>query len=120
MKLHHNYYVYIIQCVDGFYYTGITNDLEGRVAEHNEGLDKTCYTYKRRPVDLKYSEHFVNVKNAIAYEKQLKGWSRKKKEALFIGDYETIKKLASSNSTLRLTLPKPQGDSSFNKEECEC
>ena len=112
MKLHHNYHVYIVQCSDEFYYTGITNDLERRIAEHNEGLDKTCYTFKRRPVVLKYSEHFVNVKNAIAYEKQLKGWSRKKKEALFAGDYDAIKKLASSIATLRLSLPKPQGDNS--------
>ncbi len=111
--------MYIVQCSDGFYYTGITNDWERRIAEHNEGLDKTCYTYKRRPVVLKYCEHFINVKNAIAYEKQLKGWSRKKKEALFIGDFEAIKKLASSNATLRLSLPKSQGDSTFNKDGCE-
>ena len=96
MKENHNYYVYIVQCNDGFYYTGVTNNLERRIIEHNEGMDNKCFTYKRRPVILKYAEHFVNIKNAIAYEKQLKGWSRKKKEALFIGDYEAIKKFAKS------------------------
>jgi putative endonuclease len=98
MKLVHNYYVYIIQCNDGFYYTGVTNDVDKRVRQHNEGLDPNCYSCKRRPFFLKYYEHFGNVKNAIAYEKQLKGWSRKKKEALFVGDYETIKKLAKSKN----------------------
>jgi putative endonuclease len=47
-------------------------------------------------VDLKYSEHFHDINNAIAWEKQLKGWSRKKKEALFKSDWEEIKKLAKS------------------------
>lgn len=47
----------------------------------------------------------------------MKGWSRKKKEALFIEDYEAIKELASSIATLRLSLPKPQGDRLFNKDE---
>ena len=96
MKLRHNYYVYIIECSDHFYYVGVTNDLERRIEEHNEGINPGCFTYKRRPVKLKYAEHFVNIQNAIAYEKQLKGWSRKKKEALFANDIEAIKKFASS------------------------
>jgi putative endonuclease len=97
MKTRHNYYVYIIECSDGLYYTGVTNDLERRIQEHNEGLNPGCFTFKRRPVILRYSEHFINIQNAIAYEKQLKGWSRKKKEALFIGNIEEIKRLAKSN-----------------------
>ena len=96
MKLGHHYYVYIVACSDGSYYTGVTNNLERRIAEHNEGVDQTCYTFKRRPVGLKYEEHFNNIQNAIAYEKQLKGWSRKKKEALFKGDYQSIRELAKS------------------------
>jgi putative endonuclease len=94
MKLFHHYYVYIVQCSDGSYYTGITNNLERRIAEHNEGINARCYTYSRRPVMLKYCEHFQHVQAAIAWEKQLKGWSRKKKEALFRNDYEAIKLLA--------------------------
>lgn len=98
MKLAHNYYVCIVQCSDGFYYTGVTNDVDRRVEEHNEGLDPGSFTFKRRPVILKYYEHFQSIKNAIAYEKQLKGWSRKKKEALFIRDYDEMRRLAKSRN----------------------
>ena len=83
MKLAHNYYVYIVRCSDGLYYTGVTNNLDRRLAEHNEGYNIHCFTFSRRPVVLQYYEHFVNIQNAIAREMQLKGWSRQKKEALF-------------------------------------
>lgn len=96
MKLSHNYYVYVIECNDGFYYTGFTNDLERRILEHNEGIDPSCFTYKRRPVTLKYFERFTEATQGIAREKQLKGWSRKKKEALFTEDFELLKKLSKS------------------------
>jgi putative endonuclease len=83
MKLAHNYYVYIVRCSDGLYYTGVTNNLNRRLIEHNEGCNIHCFTFSRRPVMLQYHEHFVNIQNAIRREKQLKGWSRQKKEALF-------------------------------------
>ena len=73
MKWAHNYYVYILECNDGAYYTGVTNDLEGRIQQHNAGENKGCFTYTRQPVVLKYAEHFQNLAAAIAYEKQLKG-----------------------------------------------
>lgn len=98
MKTGHNYYVYIVQCSDGFYYTGVTNDLERRLLEHNTGYNESCFTFKRRPVVLKYEEHFNDINAAIAWEKQIKGWSRKKKEALFNRDWDEIKKLAKSKS----------------------
>ena len=79
MKIAHNYYVYILECNDKSYYTGITNDLDRRIIEHNTGFVKGCYTYTRRPVILKYYSHFFDVKQAIAWEKQIKGWSRKRK-----------------------------------------
>lgn len=62
--------------------------------KHETGYNERCYTLKRRPIELKYHEHFHNINNAIAWEKQIKGWSRKKKEALLKGDWEEIKKLA--------------------------
>lgn len=99
MKTDHNYYVYIVECNDKSYYTGITNDLESRIFEHNTGINKKCYTYERRPVILKYYEHCTDVYQAIAREKQLKGWSRKKKEALFKEDWDTIKLLAKSRAS---------------------
>jgi putative endonuclease len=110
MKLSHHYYVYVVECNDHSYYTGVTNDLDRRIEQHNEGLDPNCYTYKRRPVILKYSEHFIHIKNAIAWEKQVKGWSRKKKEALFVGDYKRISELAKS-SDHKVVDPGPSASS---------
>ncbi|RYZ19064.1 MAG: GIY-YIG nuclease family protein [Sphingobacteriales bacterium] len=94
MKFAHHYFVYIVQCRDGFYYTGMTNDLVRRLHEHNMGLVVTCFTFKRRPVVLKYVEHYTEVTQAIQRETQLKGWSRAKKEALFIEDFDLLKELA--------------------------
>ena len=76
------YYVYIVKCSDGSYYTGVTNNLQRRISEHDAGIDIECYTFKRRPVELVYSAYFFDVRYAIDREKQIKRWSRKKKEAL--------------------------------------
>ena len=69
----HNYFVYIIQCSDSSYYTGVTNDLERRLSEHNEGFSPDSYTASRRPVVLKYYERFQYIDHAIEWEKQIKG-----------------------------------------------
>jgi len=75
-------FVYIVKCGDGKYYTGTTRDnLERRVAEHNDGTYQG-YTSHRRPVTLVYSEYFDQITDAIEAERQIKGWSRAKKEAL--------------------------------------
>jgi putative endonuclease len=103
MKSGHNYYVYILECSDDSYYTGVTNDLERRLWEHQEGYNKSCYTYNRRPVELRYAEHYHQIHNAIAREKQIKGWCRKKKEALFREDWDELKRL--SKSRLRQAQP---------------
>ena len=89
-----SYCVYILKCADNSYYTGITNNLERRMQEHTEGLNKTCYTYNKRPLLLVYQSVFNNPNEAIAFEKQIKGWSRKKKEALINGDIELLKALS--------------------------
>ncbi len=88
MSRDHNYFVYIVECSDGLYYTGVTNNVERRIFEHNEGIHSESFTYKRRPVKLKYVERFSDINQAIRWEKQLKGWGRKKKEAclLMIGE----------------------------------
>ena len=88
------YFVYVVQCSDKSYYTGITNNLERRLYEHNKGVNKTAYTFRRRPVTLRYCEAFKNPLDAITFEKKLKNWSRKKKEALFSNDWESIRKLS--------------------------
>jgi putative endonuclease len=76
------FYIYIVQCSDKSYYTGVTNSVERRVWEHNNDKDTKHYTYSRRPVKLKYVETYADANNAIAREKQIKGWNREKKEAL--------------------------------------
>ena len=94
MKIENTYYIYILKCSDDSYYTGITNDIERRMFEHETGYDKTCYTYNRRPVVVKFCDFTNDVNIAIAWEKQIKGWTRKKKEALFKGDWEELVRLA--------------------------
>jgi len=102
MKLFHHYSVYILQCNDGSYYVGVTNDIERRIWEHKTGFSKKCFTYKRRPVVLKYIETFEDVHQAISWEKQIKGWSRKKKEALFIEDWSQIIELSKNRQPDKL------------------
>jgi len=88
----HRYYVYILKCADGSYYTGVTNNIELRFAQHNEGTDTKSYTYSRRPVELVFANAFKYIDQAIAFEKQVKGWSRKKKEAIINDNWEDFKR----------------------------
>ena len=90
----YTYYVYILECSDKSYYTGVTNNIDRRLGEHNAGEDESSYTFKRRPVVLKYCEQFNDIKQAIELEKQIKGWSRKKKEALMQEKWEELIKLS--------------------------
>lgn len=85
-----SYYVYILECSDATYYIGITSNIERRLIEHNSGLDKTAYTYTRRPITLKWIQEFNDPNQAIAFEKQLKGWSKRKKLALIEEDWDKL------------------------------
>ena len=89
-----SYFVYIIKCSDKSYYTGITNNLIKRIDEHNEGIEPNSYTHSRRPVVLVYSQEFMDVNDAILFEKKLKGWSRAKKEALIEGRLNDLPNLS--------------------------
>ena len=87
-------YIYMLRCADGSYYVGSARaGLDRRVSEHNNGT-YGGYTSKRRPVVLVWAEHFLNITDAIAVERQIKGWSRAKKEALIRGDYGRVRELA--------------------------
>ena len=88
-------WVYILECSDKSYYVGCTTNLEQRFAEHQEGKYKG-YTSTRLPVKLVWSEEFTDVRYAAELERQLKGWSRKKKVALIQGDFNLIHELAQS------------------------
>jgi putative endonuclease len=88
-------FVYMLLCSDRSLYVGSAtgDDLAYRIAQHNAG---TCrgYTFTRRPVQLVWSEHFDRVTDAIAVERQIKGWSRAKKMALAKGEWQRVQSLA--------------------------
>ena len=88
-----SFLVYILCCSDGSYYTGHTDNLEKRMAEHQSG-EIPCYASSRLPVRLVFSQEFQSRAEALERERQVKGWSRKKKEALIRGDWEGVKRLA--------------------------
>ena len=91
-------YLYILRCADGSYYCGTARQgLEMRVAQHNTGA-LGGYTATRRPVVLIYSQWFERITDAIAAERQVKGWSRAKKEALMRGDFEALRKLSARST----------------------
>ena len=84
--------MYILRCVDGSYYIGSTKDLKRRIYEHEKGY--CCHTSQRLPVELVYSEVFYSLYYAKKREIQLKGWIRKKKEALIKGDFKMLRESA--------------------------
>jgi len=88
-----SFWAYMLRCSDGKYYTGHTDDLEGRFAAHQTG-QVPGYTQKRRPVRLVWSETFATREEAIAAEQQVKNWSREKKEGLISGDWERVSRAA--------------------------
>jgi|SRR5690554_511543 len=88
------YYVYILSCSDGSYYTGVTSNLSKRLEDHEHRRYLNSYTSKRLPVKLVYYCTFTEVLKAIETEKQIKKWSRAKKEALINEEYDLLPNLA--------------------------
>ena len=87
--------LYILRCADGSFYVGTTRlRIDARLSEHQSGLDPRSYTVSRRPVRLVYSAHYELITDAIAAERQIKGWRREKKEALIRGDFESLPALS--------------------------
>ena len=84
------FWVYIVQCSDKSYYTGHTDNLENRLAQHQNKIIPNCYTSTRLPIRLMFSEQFPTREEALAAEKQIQGWSRKKKEALINRDGQAL------------------------------
>ena len=87
------HYVYILQCSDKSYYVGSTSDLTNRIAAHNAGKG-AFWTSKRLPVKLIYHEKYDDQSKAIKRERQLKGWSRAKKQALIDSELELLRRLS--------------------------
>jgi len=92
MKTRIDYWVYIIRCADGSYYTGSSRDLEKRLQAHEEGR-AAAYTARRRPLYLAFSEKHDTMEAARRRELQIKRWTRKKKEALITGNEKSLKSM---------------------------
>jgi predicted GIY-YIG superfamily endonuclease len=88
------FWTYLLRCSDGRYYTGHTEDLNVRLGQHQQGYFRTCWTYRRRPVELVWCEAFPARDEALAAEQMVGGWSRAKKEALIRGDWATVSHFA--------------------------
>ena len=90
------FYVYILKCNDGSYYTGHTDNLEKRIAEHNAGsIDG--YTASRLPITVIFVEQFASRSEALEAERKIKTWNRKKKEALAYKGWNGIIAMRVSN-----------------------
>lgn len=85
------YIVYILECADGSCYTGSTDDINKRLWQHQEGVEPSSYTYSRRSVKLVWTaEETQHYYDALLWERQIKGWSRARKQALIRGDFDGI------------------------------
>jgi len=83
------FWTYILRCADGSYYTGQTDDLDRRIAEH-QGGGFCDYTARRKPCELVWSQEFSTRLEALEAERRIKPWSRRKKEALIAGDWAAL------------------------------
>jgi predicted GIY-YIG superfamily endonuclease len=94
-----SFYVYILRCVDYSYYVGHTDNLENRIAQHESG-ELPGYTQNRRPVRLVFADEFQTRDEALEAERKIKGWSRAKKEALIMGNWERVRLLAKNRGSV--------------------
>ncbi len=101
-------YLYILKCSNGAYYTGSTINLEFRLLQHQSGLGAN-YTRRHLPIELVYYEEFQNIDEAFYREKQVQGWSRKKKEALINGEQNNLPKLSKNYTQFGSSLQQAQG-----------
>ncbi|AXQ30894.1 GIY-YIG nuclease family protein [Solimonas sp. K1W22B-7] len=90
------FWLYILRCADGSYYTGHTDNLDQRIAQHEAGTFEG-YTATRKPLLLVYSQEFSSREEALASEMQVKRWNRLKKEALIRGDFGGLRQAAKKN-----------------------
>ncbi len=88
-----SYYVYILKCEDGTYFTGFTSNLELQLEAHRLGKRKDLYTYGRGTVSLVFQTKFNLASMALEAKKQIKRWSSTKKEALINGEFEKLSSL---------------------------
>ena len=90
-------FVYILECADDSFYTGVTNNLDLRLKQHEAGINRDSYTYSRRPVKLVFHQMFNSPLQAFDFETKIKKWSRSKKKALITEHYHKLPSLAKKN-----------------------
>jgi len=91
------FWVYILECADGRYHTGHTDDVEKRMAQHEAGKGGD-FTRRRLPVRLVWCDHVGSREEALAFERQVKGWSRAKKAAWIAQDFKLLNWLSRAPS----------------------
>jgi putative endonuclease len=111
-------HMYILECVDGSYYTGSTTHLELRMEQHQRGCGAK-HTAKRLPVKLIYCEFFEHVADAFYREKQVQGWSRKKKQALMASDTNLLHRLAVCQNDSHYVLAPFLASTSLSQQETD-
>jgi putative endonuclease len=99
-----SFWVYILKCADDSYYVGHTDHLDVRIAQHQAG-EIPGYTTSRLPVSLVFSQDHSSREEALAAERQIKGWSRKKKEAMMRGDWSEVSRLARGRNSAASVHP---------------
>jgi putative endonuclease len=92
------FWAYLLRCGDGSFYAGHCDNLDARIGTHQIGRGSD-YTARRQPVEYAWSQDFTTRIEALTAERQIKGWSRAKKEALIAGDWDLISQLARSPGT---------------------
>lgn len=100
-----SFWLYMLRCRDASYYVGHTDDLEARLAQHHSGAIESCYTRLKRPLELVFSEPFSTREEALAAERQVKRWTRAKKEALASREWDELRDLSSARN--RSVPPRP-------------
>ena len=103
-------WLYILECADGSYYTGSTSNLSLRLAQHQAG-EGCVYTRSRLPVELVYLQEFPSAHQAFLRERQVKGWSRAKKQALIQADFEQLVELSNTGFSPRSRSSHPSTSS---------
>jgi len=106
------FWVYILKCADGSYYTGHTDDLDKRISEHRTG-EYCVYTREKGPVTPVFAQECATRVEALEAERRIKGWSRAKKEAMIRGDWNEVSRLAKSRA-VRGSTSSPRTDSSID------
>ena len=115
------FWVYLLRCSDGSYYAGHTDNLEGRLWQHREGIG--CdWTSRRTPVDLVWCDSAPTRDEAFAFERRIKGWTRAKKEALIASDWDRVSWLARPpherpSTSLRTSESVGTGTNTFDRPE---